>query len=103
MKRILIIYYTQTGQLRQIVETMAEPLRNDCQLDYEELKPSTPYPFPWNGMPFFQVFPESVKEIPCGMESLQNDMETDYDLVILAYQVWFLSPSIPITSFLKSK
>ena len=54
-------------------------------------------------MPFFQVFPESVREIPCELEPLKNDPDEDYDLVILAYQVWYLSPSIPITSFLKSE
>lgn len=31
--------------------------------------------------------------------TLNNDI--DYDLVILAYQPWFLSPSIPISSFLQ--
>lgn len=32
------------------------------------------------------------------------DIETqEYDLVVLAYQVWYLSPSIPVTSFLKSE
>ncbi|RXJ87198.1 dialkylrecorsinol condensing enzyme, partial [Aliarcobacter trophiarum LMG 25534] len=30
------------------------------------------------------------------------DDDNDYDLVILPYQVWFLSPSLPITAFLKS-
>jgi len=29
-------------------------------------------------------------------------LNTKFDLVLLHYQVWFLSPSIPITSFLKS-
>ena len=32
-----------------------------------------------------------------------NLPHTDYDLVILGYQVWYLSPSIPMTSFLKSE
>lgn len=33
---------------------------------------------------------------------MQVDKAKRYDLVILAYQVWFLSPSRPITSFLAS-
>lgn len=103
MKKILIIYYTQTGQLRQIVDSITEPLKNHCLLFFEELRPVPSYPFPWNGMPFFQVFPESVREIPCQLEPLANDPDLDYDLVILAYQVWYLSPSIPVTSFLKSE
>jgi hypothetical protein len=43
-----------------------------------------------------------VREIPCELEPFKNDPGENYDLVILAYQVWYLSPSIPITSFLKS-
>jgi len=103
MKKILIIYYTQTGQLKKIVDTITAAMNEECQLFFEELKPIPAYPFPWNGMPFFQVFPESVREIPCELEPYQNDLTANYDLVILAYQVWYLSPSIPITSFLQSK
>jgi hypothetical protein len=103
MKKVLIIYYTQTGQLKQIVDKIVEPLKEECQLFFEELKPIPAFPFPWIGMSFFQAFPESVKEIPCELEPLENDPETDYDLVILAYQVWYLSPSIPVNSFLKSE
>jgi hypothetical protein len=103
MKKILIIYYTQTGQLKQIVDSVTGSLSQDCQLFFAELKPDPPFPFPWRGMPFFQVFPESVKEIPCRLKPLTCNPEEDYDLVILAYQVWYLSPSIPISSFLQSE
>jgi len=103
MKKILVVYYTQTGQLKKIVNEITAPLKEECQIFFEELKPVTPYPFPWKGMSFFQVFPESVKEIPCELEPLTNDPDREYDLVILAYQVWYLSPSIPVTSFLKSE
>jgi hypothetical protein len=103
MKKILIIYYTQTGQIKQIVDAITGPLKNDCQLFFEELKPVPVFPFPWTGMSFFQAFPESVREIPCELEPFKNDPHQDYDLIILAYQVWYLSPSIPVTSFLKSE
>jgi len=103
MKEILIVYYSQTGQLKEIVDSVTAPLAGDYRLSYLELKPVPAYPFPWNGMPFFQVFPESVKEIPCELEPLRTTPGEDYDLVILAYQVWYLSPSIPISSFLQSE
>jgi hypothetical protein len=103
MKKILIIYYSQTGQLKQIVDSVTGPLQNDCQLFFEELKPIPAFPFPWTGMSFFQAFPESVREIPCKLEPFQNDPNQEYDLVILAYTVWYLSPSIPISSFLQSE
>jgi hypothetical protein len=103
MKKVLIVYFTQTGQLKQIVDSITGPLKKDFQLYFEELKPVPAYPFPWNGMSFFQVFPESVKEIPCKLEPLQNNPDENYDLIILAYQVWYLSPSIPVSSFLQSE
>jgi hypothetical protein len=50
-------------------------------------------------MSFFQAFPESVKGIPCNLQPLKASGE--FDLVIVAYQPWFLSPSIPIHAFFR--
>ncbi|MEZ4929400.1 MAG: hypothetical protein R2777_05250 [Chitinophagales bacterium] len=41
--------------------------------------------------------PQKIKPIP------NEILNQDYDLIILAYQVWYLTPSIPINSFLKSE
>lgn len=105
MKKILVIYYSQTGQLTEIVHSVTSSLKADKEfvLKYEELRPKDPYPFPWRGKQFFQVFPESVAGIPCQLEPLQNDPNENYDLIILAYQVWYLSLSIPVNSFLLSE
>lgn len=101
--KVLVIYYSQTGQVKQIVDSIVSPLGETHTVTFAELRPVPPFPFPWNGMPFFQVFPESVKEIPCELEPLPVNPDDDFDLVILAYQVWYLSPSIPVTSFLMSE
>ncbi len=103
MKKILIVHYSQTGQLTNIIKSMIRPLENNpkIKLVFKEVKPISPYPFPWNFMKFMDTFPESVHLDTCPIEEFEND-ENDYNLVILAYQIWFLSPSIPITSFLKS-
>ena len=101
MKKILIIYFSQTGQLKRIIDSVTAPFSNDFELVFEEIKPVPPFPFPWQGMPFFQAFPESVKEIPCKLEPLKCNPADDYDLVILAYPVWYLSPAIPMSSFLQ--
>jgi hypothetical protein len=102
MKKALLIYYSQSGQALEIAENVIKPLRSDFEFTFEELKPIPPYPFPWKGMSFFQTFPESVQEIPCKLETFDFNPDDDYDLVILAFQVWYLSPSIPINSFLQS-
>jgi len=103
LKKVLVVYYSQTGQLTQLVENVTKPLRESAtvELTFHEIKPKKPYPFPWQFMTFMDTFPESVYLDPCELESPIRD-ENDYDLVILAYQVWFLSPSIPVTAFLKS-
>jgi hypothetical protein len=101
MKRILVIYYSQTGQLKKIVDSILGPVASEVELVFEELRPIPAFPFPWNGMPFFQAFPESVREIPCKLEDLKCDPGADYDLVVLAYPVWYLSPAIPVSAFLQ--
>lgn len=105
MKKVLIIYYTQTGQMKTIIDSMFGSMINhpDIEVDFEELKPATPYPYPWSSKVFFDTFPECVKEIPCEMQPAKMDENKDYDLIIVAYQPWYLSPSIPVSSFLQSQ
>jgi hypothetical protein len=102
-KRALVVYYTQTGQLKNIIDRICSPLQKDFDFVFEELKPNPAFPFPWKGMSFYQAFPESVQEIPCELEPFSFDPNEDFDLVILAYQPWYLSPSIPFTAFLQTE
>jgi len=104
MKKVLVLYYSQSGQLKQIIDSALSPLENtpDVQVSYEQLLPVEGYDFPWKPVDFFDVFPESLEGIPCDLRAFSFDPDDDYDLVVLAYQVWFLSPSIPFASFLKT-
>ncbi|TJY62316.1 dialkylresorcinol condensing enzyme [Sinimarinibacterium sp. CAU 1509] len=102
-KRILAVYFSQTGQLKRCAEAMAAPVQADPQiaLDWCELRPQAPYPFPWPFFTFFDQFPETVHLVPPALEPLQIPAQR-YDLIVLAYTVWFLSPAPPVTAFLKS-
>jgi hypothetical protein len=104
MTRILVVYYSQTGQLGEIVQSMIAPLRasSDCAVVVAQLKPKTPYPFPWSFWRFFNTFPECIRDDPDPIEPLDLAADAEFDLVILAYQVWFISPSLPTTAFLQS-
>lgn len=104
-KRILVISFSQSGQLREIVRSLLAPLRENASIDIvdEVLQPVTPFPFPWSLYQFLDVFPESFQEVGCRLEQLNADQRDHFDLVIVAYQVWYLSPSIPISSFLQSQ
>ena len=105
MKRILVIYYTRSGQLKEISDNFVAPFQKQgIPVDFYEIQMETPYPFPWTNESFFGAFPESFLELPQPIKAMPPDIETqEYDLVVLAYQVWYLSPSIPVTSFLKSQ
>ncbi len=102
--KILAIHYSQSGQLTRILRSITSPLREspDVELFEEVIEPEEPYPFPWPFFRFFDVFPESVMMDPVRMKTFSFDPSTQFDLVILAYQVWFLSPSLPVGGFLKS-
>jgi hypothetical protein len=101
-QRILVVYYSQTGQLTRIVRSMLAPLagRGDVQIEWHEVVPQPAYPFPWTFLAFLDAFPESVYLDPPAVNAL--DATARYDLIVLAYQVWFLAPSLPITGFLHS-
>jgi hypothetical protein len=67
-----------------------------------EVQPLVAFPFPWPIRRFFGVFPaavdpEALVELvePAGGFGTEPD-----ELVILAYQVWYLAPSLPIRSLL---
>lgn len=103
MKRILVIHYSQTGQLTEIVEKIASALHSDNHVEYCRIEMKKPFPFPWDKQAFFGVFPETFLEIPDKIETIpQKFLDKKYDLIILGYQVWYLTPSLPINSFLNT-
>ena len=99
MKRVLVVYYTQSGQLKEIIDSVLSPL-TEVTIDFLPIDTTEPFPFPWTDEAFFRAFPESYLQIPQPLKPFQL-AHTDYDLVILGYQVWYLSPSIPFNSFLQ--
>src|SRR5262245_38849779 len=104
MKRVLVVHFSQTGQLARIVSRLVAPLAGasgEIEVVAEVLHPRAPYPFPWPLLRFFDAMPEAVLLDPPALEPLRAN--GNFDLVVLAYQVWFLSPSGPVTAFLKSE
>lgn len=102
-KKVLALYYTQTGQLGDIVDQFTAPLEAaGATVEKLNIKPVNDFPFPWKSEVFFDAMPESVKGIPVELQPF-SFKEVKYDLIIFAYQPWFLSPSIPATSMLKDE
>ena len=99
-KKILAIYYTQSGQMGEIMDSFTAPLiEAGASVEKVIIKPVEDFNFPWTGKRFFSVMPACVLGIPAELEPL-SFKETQYDLIILGYQPWFLSPSIPSNSLL---
>jgi hypothetical protein len=102
MKKILVLYYSQSGQQLAILQSLTKPLINaGNSIHFEEIQPVDKYPFPWSAYQFFNAFPETFHQKPLALKSLSQNAFESYDLVILGYQPWFLTPSRPISSFLQ--
>ena len=97
--KILAVSYSQTGQLDEIVRKFLEPLEG-ADIDWVRIEASPRFPYPWPTADFFDAMPETVLEEPVELEPF-TFREENYDLVILGYQPWFLSPSLPISSVLQ--
>jgi len=103
MKRVLVVHFSQTGQLSRIARQLVSPLAgaDDVDLVEEVLRPRAAYPFPWPIGRFFDAMPESVLLEPPEIEA--PGVRGEFDLVVLAYQVWFLAPAGPMVAFLRSE
>lgn len=102
-QRVLVLWFSQSGQARRVTDAFVGPL-SDAGFDVSmvEVAPKTPYPFPWKAHQFFGQFPETVLEKPIELAPLSIP-PGDWDLVVLAGPIWFLSPSPPFTAFLQSE
>lgn len=105
-KNLLVIYYSQSGQLRDIVHNIAAPIAEmeDVTVTYYNIELVEAFSFPWRDDQFMDTFPESYLQVPNAIKAPPESVwDKQYDLIIFGYQVWFLTPSIPIISFLKSE
>lgn len=103
-KRVLVVYYSQTTQLENVLKTMLRPLMESetIELTMAPLSSGETFSFPWSFWKFFDAFPESVYCDPLPNLPLNLPNPENFDLIILGYQPWFLSPSLPICAFMKS-
>ena len=100
MKKVLAIYYSQSGQLKDIIDSFCAPLIDaGIEVEKVQVKLRNDFAFPWTTKRFFSVMPDCVLGNPAELEPFTLK-ESSYDLIVLGYQPWFLSPSIPFNSLL---
>jgi hypothetical protein len=104
-RRAVVYLYTQTGQLREVAQALTAPLEaHGWDIRWVDVRPRDAFPFPWPIRRFFGAFPQVVDpEAVVDLVEPSGGFDTAADeLVILAYQVWYLAPSLPIRSLLKT-
>ena len=105
MKRILVVEYSQTGQLSAVLDALLAPLQAEgsgIEIVREKLQPLPAYPFPWPFWQFLDTFPETVAGEAPKLAPLSPAATGDFDLIILGYPIWFLSPAPALLGFLHS-
>ena len=66
MKEVLVVYYSQTGQLFDILKNVVSTIQDDnIRITYHQIEPEKEYEFPWKAKDFYDAFPESFLQIPC--------------------------------------
>ncbi|MGW4741977.1 hypothetical protein [Nocardia xishanensis] len=102
-RRVTVLCYTQTGQLREAVEAFTAPmLAAGWTVRWVDVVPDNEFPFPWSIRSFFGVFAAATDpHATVALRTPASGFHTEPDeLVILAAQVWFLSPSLPVRALL---
>jgi hypothetical protein len=103
--RAVVYLYSQTGQLHEVADALTAPLvARGWDIRWVQIQPRVAFPFPWPIRRFFGVFPAAVdpEALVELIESPGGFCTDPEELVILAYQVWYLAPSLPIRSLLKA-
>jgi hypothetical protein len=102
MPKILVVFYSQTGQTLAAVRCVVEALDLDADVvDLGGEGAPLEFPFPWKLADFIETQwlcfhpPRQTTGWP------QTDFR-DYDGVLLGYPVWYLAPAVPMAAWLSS-
>ena len=101
-KKILIIYYSFSGQTNSLLRGLGKTLADKGhKVVWEKLNPVQQLRFPVNGFfPCIKMMLTTFLRSRIPIEELSNQCEKDFDLVILAGPTWSYNPSGPVLSLL---
>ena len=94
--KILVLYYSQTGNTKAVAEQIATQIKADI----EEILPTDPY----NG-DFKETIDRCQKEMEQGVIPSINPIKSninDYDVIFIGYPVWFGTYAPPVTALLNT-
>lgn len=104
MTRALVVYYSQSGETVRVARLFAHELGAvGADVVLEEIQPRSAYPYPWKSViRFFDAMPDAILGSSVEIVPPHFDPSDRFDLVVLAYPVWFLSPASPVQGFFRS-
>lgn len=101
-KRVLIVYYSFSGQTQLLMQRMAAGMRDGgVEAEVERLQLVEPIPFPfgtWMEMARVMIYSFFRWRVP--IRPVDHLLEKDWDLVILAGPTWSYNPSGPMLYFI---
>jgi menaquinone-dependent protoporphyrinogen IX oxidase len=109
--RILLLYYSYTGQAHKVLEAAGEVLRSrGCEVAEAEIKfTDQRYAEKFSRFPMRRVWPDMLSVLGAQKRNETGEIQTpdtvrdgDYDLILIGSPTWWDNVSMPLRSFLKS-
>jgi menaquinone-dependent protoporphyrinogen IX oxidase len=109
--RILLLYYSYTGQSHKVLEAAGEVLRSrGCDVREAEIKfTDHRYAEKFSRFPMRRVWPDMLSVLGAQKRNETGEIQTpdtvregDYDLILIGSPTWWDNVSMPLRSFLKS-
>jgi menaquinone-dependent protoporphyrinogen IX oxidase len=109
--RVLLLYYTYTGQSLRVLEAAAEVFQErGCEVQKAEIEfTDQRYAERFSRFPMRRVWPDMLSVLPAQKRGATGDIRTpdtvrdgDYDLICIGSPTWWQTVSMPMRSFLKS-
>jgi menaquinone-dependent protoporphyrinogen IX oxidase len=109
--RVLLLYYTYTGQSLKVLEAAGEVFRKQgCEVYKAEVEfTDRRFAERFSRFPMRHVWPDMLSVLPAQTRRASGEIRTpdevrngDYDLICIGSPTWWRATSMPIRSFLKS-
>ena len=109
--RVLLLYYTYTGQSLKVLEAAAEVFRErGCEVQNAEIEfTDRRFAERFSRFPMRHVWPDMLSVLPAQVRRAVGEIRTpdavrngDYDLICIGSPTWWRTTSMPMRSFLKS-
>jgi menaquinone-dependent protoporphyrinogen IX oxidase len=109
--RVLLLYYTYTGQALKVLEAAGEVFRQrGCEVDKAQIEfTDQRYAERFSRFPMRRVWPDMLSVMPAQSRGATGEIRTpdvvrngDYDLICIGSPTWWRTTNMPVRSFLKS-